>query len=128
LSDFEAGRKNVRLAPLVLLRASLGRARENCAVDRAVQTRHASWQETCVPRLEGIARATARGAGNGGEGIEASYCDAVFAHERYSLHLTRRRRNHRTCPVIRSRASHKRGTLTKIRGRVFPGSAPDACG
>src|SRR5215831_14459392 len=36
LPDFEAGRKNVRVAPLVLLRAGVRRAGQNCAVDRAV--------------------------------------------------------------------------------------------
>src|SRR6266480_2862353 len=93
LSDFEAGRKYVRLTALVLLRPGLGRAGQDCAVDRAVQTRLASRQETCLSRLAGIARANAGSAGRGGEGIEASHCDAVFADERHPLHLTRRRWN-----------------------------------
>src|SRR5213082_1952473 len=103
LSDFEAGRKYVRLTALVLLRPSLGRAGQNCAVDRAVQTRLASRQETCIPWLAGIACAAERGAGHGGEEIEEPPCDAVFAHERHPLHLTRGCRNDRARPLIWSR-------------------------
>src|SRR5437762_12777617 len=100
LSDFEAGRKYVRLTALVLLRPSLGRAGQNCTVDRAVQTRLASRQENCVPRLAGITRATTGSARRDGEGIEAPYCDAVFADERHPLHHTRRCRNNRARPLV----------------------------
>src|SRR6266480_6082197 len=108
LSDFEAGRKYVRLTALVLLRPSLGRAGQNCTVDRAVQTRLASRQENCVPRLAGITRATAGSARRGGEGIKEAHCDAVFADERHPLHLTRGCRNNRARPLVWGRTRHER--------------------
>src|SRR3954452_18520386 len=81
LSDFEAGRKDVGVASLVLLRPRVGRGGQNCAVDRAVQTRFSSRKESCVSRLAGIACAAEGSARCGGKGIEASDCDAVFADE-----------------------------------------------
>src|SRR6266567_2096731 len=85
-------------------------------------------QQSLAERVAGVACATARGAGRGSKGIEAPHCHAVFAHERHPLHLTRGCWNDRARPLVRSRTDHERGTSATIRGRIFPGPAPDACG
>src|SRR4029453_11833185 len=110
LPDFEAGRKDVCVPPLVLLRPGLGRAGENCAIDRAVQTRLPSRPEACFPRLAGIASAVERRARSGGEGGEAPYCRAVFADERHSRNLARGCRNNRARSLVWSRTRNECGT------------------
>src|SRR6266496_133971 len=75
LPNFETGRKDVGVTPLVLLRPGLGRAGENCAVDRAVQARLTSGQKTYLSRLAGIACAAEGSVRRIGKGIEESDCD-----------------------------------------------------
>src|SRR5262249_13852289 len=98
LPNFEVGRKDVRLAALVLLCPGLGRAGQNCAVDRAVQTGLVAGKKTCLSRMAGTARTTSRSAG--GEGIEEARCHAVFAHVRHPLHLTSGCGNDRAHSVV----------------------------
>src|SRR5262249_2980264 len=101
---------------------------ENCAVDRAIQTRLASRQEIDLSRLEGITRQAQGSAWHGVEGIEEACRDAVLADERYPVHLARGRRHDRASSLIRSRTGHQRRARTEIRSCVYSSPVPDACG
>ena len=61
-SHSDAGRRRLRLAPLVLLHSRFGRADEDRALDRALQTRSVARQTAGLPRLGGTTRASARNA------------------------------------------------------------------
>src|SRR5262245_7919318 len=128
LPDFKTRRKDVRVASLVLLHPSLGRAGQNCSVDRAVQIGLAAREKTYFSRMAGTADAIERSARSRREAIEAAHCDAVFADERHSLHLARGCRNDRAHSLVWGRTRHKRGTGAAIRSRVLAGTTPDACG